>query len=293
MNRWWWPSLMMFGPPDDDSPNTEQSMAWKIKRHTNDELRQRFVDMTVPQAEALGVDAARPATCAGTPSAATTTSARSTGRSSSAVISGDGPCNAQRIANRRAAHESGAWVREAAAAYAAKQPPATARRRQAADAATRSGGARLTRRATWPLYEVFVRGKRGLNHVHVGSLHAADDADGAASRARPLHPAQRGREHLGGAHPTTSPRPARTRRTRSSRRAATRSTGIRRSTTSPTTCRTCDGHDGLVRRTPTRRLTDGTDDPRWAFGTGFDDPLAGVDTPSRTASTAPTSRRTA
>src|SRR5436190_10067961 len=55
VDRWWWPSLMMFGPPDGDSPNTAQSMAWKIKRHTNDELRQRFVDMSVPQAEALGV----------------------------------------------------------------------------------------------------------------------------------------------------------------------------------------------------------------------------------------------
>ena len=55
VDRWWWPSLMMFGPPDDDSPNTAQSMAWGIKRHTNDELRQRYVDMSVPQAEVLGV----------------------------------------------------------------------------------------------------------------------------------------------------------------------------------------------------------------------------------------------
>ena len=55
VDRWWWPSLMMFGPPDDDSPNTAQSMAWGIKRHSNDELRQRFVDMSVPQAEVLGV----------------------------------------------------------------------------------------------------------------------------------------------------------------------------------------------------------------------------------------------
>ncbi len=60
-NRWWWPSLMMFGPPDAESPNTEQSMRWRIKRHTNDELRQRFVDMTVPQAEALGVTLPDPA----------------------------------------------------------------------------------------------------------------------------------------------------------------------------------------------------------------------------------------
>ena len=60
-DRWWWPALMMFGPPDADSPNTAQSMAWKIKRNTNDELRQRFVDMTVPQADALGVTVPDPA----------------------------------------------------------------------------------------------------------------------------------------------------------------------------------------------------------------------------------------
>ena len=60
VDRYWWPSLMMFGPPDDDSPNSAQSMAWGIKRFSNDDLRQRFVDMTVPQAEALGPDAARP-----------------------------------------------------------------------------------------------------------------------------------------------------------------------------------------------------------------------------------------
>ena len=60
VDRWWWPSLMMFGPPDDDSPNSAQSMAWGIKRHSNDELRQRFVDMTVPQARGARRDAARP-----------------------------------------------------------------------------------------------------------------------------------------------------------------------------------------------------------------------------------------
>ena len=92
----------------------------------------------------------------------------------------------------------------------------------------------------WPLYEVFLRGKRGLNHVHVGSLHAADAADGAAARPRPLHPAQRGRQHLGRARPTDITASARTRRTRSSRRPATRCTGTRRSTTSPTTSRTCE-----------------------------------------------------
>jgi ring-1,2-phenylacetyl-CoA epoxidase subunit PaaA len=119
-DRWWWPSLMMFGPPDGDSPNTQQSMAWGIKRHTNDELRQRFVDMTVPQAEVLGVslpdpelrwDAERGVHDYGEPDWS----------EFKAVISGAGPCNAQRVAHRRRAHENGAWVREAAAAYAAKR----------------------------------------------------------------------------------------------------------------------------------------------------------------------------
>jgi ring-1,2-phenylacetyl-CoA epoxidase subunit PaaA len=126
VNRWWWPSLMMFGPPDDASPNTAQSMAWKIKRHTNDELRQRFVDMTVPQAEALGVqlpdpqlrwNADRGHYDFGTPD----------WDELKRVITGDGPCNAERIATRRAAHEEGAWVREAALVHAAKQSARQAR----------------------------------------------------------------------------------------------------------------------------------------------------------------------
>jgi ring-1,2-phenylacetyl-CoA epoxidase subunit PaaA len=120
VDRWWWPSLMMFGPPDDDSPNSVQSMAWKIKRHSNDELRRRFVDMTVPQAEKLGVTLPDPELRwneerghhdFGTPDWAELRR----------VISGDGPCNDERIARRRAAHEDGAWVREAATAHAAKQ----------------------------------------------------------------------------------------------------------------------------------------------------------------------------
>ncbi len=119
-NRWWWPSLMMFGPPDAESPNTEQSMRWRIKRHTNDELRQRFVDMSVPQAEALGVTFPDPQLRwnderghhdFGQPDWA----------EFKRVIAGNGPCNQQRLAARRAAHEGGAWVREAAAAHAAKQ----------------------------------------------------------------------------------------------------------------------------------------------------------------------------
>jgi ring-1,2-phenylacetyl-CoA epoxidase subunit PaaA len=126
-NRFWWPSLMMFGPPDADSPNTAQSMAWAIKRHTNDELRQRFVDMTVPQAEKLGVTLPDPEL--------RWNEARGhydfgpvPWDEFAAVIKGNGPCNAQRIAQRKQAHEDGAWVREAASAHARKgwKPKTTA-----------------------------------------------------------------------------------------------------------------------------------------------------------------------
>ncbi len=119
-NRWWWPSLMMFGPPDADSPNTQQSMAWRIKRHTNDELRQRYVDMSVPQAAALGVTLPDPELRWNTDR-----EHYDFGEIDWAdfkrVVSGQGPCNAERIAHRKAAHDEGEWVREAAVAYAAKQ----------------------------------------------------------------------------------------------------------------------------------------------------------------------------
>ena len=124
VNRWWWPSLMMFGPPDADSPNTEQSMAWGIKRHTNDELRQRYVDMSVPQADALGVTFPDPSLrwndergCHdfGEPDWS----------EFAQVVKGNGPCNAERVAQRKQAHDEGAWVREAAMAFARKQSPAS------------------------------------------------------------------------------------------------------------------------------------------------------------------------
>ncbi|MBT0770599.1 1,2-phenylacetyl-CoA epoxidase subunit A [Kineosporia sp. J2-2] len=122
VNRFWWPSLMMFGPPDVSSPNSERSMAWGIKRTSNDELRQRFVDMTVPQAAVLGVTLPDPEL------------RWNEGRGHhdfgepdwdelSAVIRGEGPCNAQRLAHRRRAHQEGAWVREAASAFAAHEGP--------------------------------------------------------------------------------------------------------------------------------------------------------------------------
>jgi len=125
VDRWWWPSLMMFGPPDDDSPNSAQSMAWGVKRHSNDELRQRYVDMSVPQADVLGVTLPDPDLALD----------ESTGRyrfgaidwsEFKRVISGDGPCNDERITRRRAARDDNAWVLEAATAYAAKHEPVPA-----------------------------------------------------------------------------------------------------------------------------------------------------------------------
>jgi ring-1,2-phenylacetyl-CoA epoxidase subunit PaaA len=119
VDRWWWPALMMFGPPDADSPNTEQSMAWGVKRHTNDELRQRFVDMTVPQAEALGVTLPDPQLRWNDERGAHDFGAPDWDEFMN-VVKGHGPCNAERIANRKRAHDNGAWVRDAATVFAAK-----------------------------------------------------------------------------------------------------------------------------------------------------------------------------
>ena len=160
VDRFWWPALMMFGPPDDDSPNTAQSMAWGIKRNTNDELRQQFVDMSVPQAEALGVTLPDPE-LRWNEERGHHDFGQPDWDEFMQVVKGNGPCNAQRIAHRRRAHEDGAWVREAADGLRRRARQASRHERRV--------------EAEWPLYEVFVRGKRGLNHVHVGSLHAADD----------------------------------------------------------------------------------------------------------------------
>jgi ring-1,2-phenylacetyl-CoA epoxidase subunit PaaA len=120
LNRWWWPSLMMFGPHDSNSVHGEQSMTWKIKRFSNDELRQKFVDATVPQADFLGLrvpddelryDADSGHYVFGEPD----------WDEFVAVLRGEGPCNAERMAHRRRAHDDGAWVREAAEAHAAKR----------------------------------------------------------------------------------------------------------------------------------------------------------------------------
>ncbi len=124
VNRWYWPVLAMFGPPDADSPNSAQGMRWGIKRISNDDLRQKFVDATVPQAKVLGVTLPDPDL--------TWNPAKNNGQGGHDygqidwddfwnVVNGNGPCNKERLATRVKAHESGAWVREAALAYAVKQ----------------------------------------------------------------------------------------------------------------------------------------------------------------------------
>lgn len=120
LNRWWWPSLMMFGPSDGDSKHTAQSMAWKIKRFTNDELRQRFVDITAPQAEFLGLTVPDP-DLKWNEETEHFEFGPINWDEFWRVVKGDGPCNAERLEARRKAHDEGAWVREAALAYAQKK----------------------------------------------------------------------------------------------------------------------------------------------------------------------------
>ena len=120
LNRWWWPSLMMFGPRDDDSPNSALSMKWKIKRFSNDELRQDFIDRTVPQADALGISVPDP-DLKWNEERGHYDFGEINWEEFYHVIAGNGPCNKERLKARNEAHEKGAWVREAANAYAAKR----------------------------------------------------------------------------------------------------------------------------------------------------------------------------
>jgi ring-1,2-phenylacetyl-CoA epoxidase subunit PaaA len=120
LNRWWWPSLMMFGPSDSESKHSAQSMAWKIKRFSNDELRQKFVDATVQQAEFLGISVPDP-DLKFDEETGHYTFGEIDWQEFIEVIAGNGPCNKQRMEKRRKAHSDGEWVREAAQAYASKQ----------------------------------------------------------------------------------------------------------------------------------------------------------------------------
>jgi ring-1,2-phenylacetyl-CoA epoxidase subunit PaaA len=120
LNRWWWPSVMMFGPSDADSKHTAQSMRWKIKRFSNDELRQKFIDVTVPQAHFLGLTIPDPE-LHWDEGAQHYHFGAIDWSEFHAVLKGNGPCNRERLEARRAAHAAGGWVREAAAAHAEKE----------------------------------------------------------------------------------------------------------------------------------------------------------------------------
>ena len=120
MNRWWWPVLQMFGPPDKDSVHSGQSAAWKIKRVSNDDLRQKFIDATVPQAELLGLSIPDPELKWNTERGHYAIGAIDWDEFWR-VVNGDGPLNRERLATRVAAYEEGQWVRDAAVAYASKQ----------------------------------------------------------------------------------------------------------------------------------------------------------------------------
>lgn len=120
INRWWWPSLMMFGPHDNESPHTDQSMKWKIKRMTNDELRQRFVDMIADQVKILGMSLPDPE-LKWNEQRRHYNFGEINWEEFWNVVKGNGPCNKQRLEARNKAWEEGAWVREAAAAYAEKR----------------------------------------------------------------------------------------------------------------------------------------------------------------------------
>ncbi len=120
INRWWWPSLMMFGPKDSESTNNDQSMKWKIKRKTNDELRQNFIDMIAEQVKLLRMTLPDP-DLKWNEEKKHYDFGEINWDEFWAVVKGNGPCNKQRLAARNKAHEEGAWVRNAAMAYAAKQ----------------------------------------------------------------------------------------------------------------------------------------------------------------------------
>jgi ring-1,2-phenylacetyl-CoA epoxidase subunit PaaA len=120
LNRWWWPSIMMFGPKDDESPNTVQSMKWKVKRFTNDELRQKFIDVCAEQVKFLGLTLPDKDLKWNEQRGHYDFGKINWGEFWQ-VVNGNGPCNKQRLDARVKAHEEGAWVREAALAYSEKK----------------------------------------------------------------------------------------------------------------------------------------------------------------------------
>ena len=193
LNRFWWPALMMFGPPDADSVHSVQSMRWKIKMDTNDELRQRFVDQTVPQADYLGLTIPDPK-LKWNEERGHYDFGEVDWDEFYQVIKGNGPCNRERLQARIDAWEDGAWVREASLAHAEKRAARAARPRR-------------------PDHE---QGMAALGGVHPQPARAGAPAcrqpararrrDGDQERPRRLHPPQRGRRASGWSRPPTSRR---------------------------------------------------------------------------------------
>ena len=219
LDRWWWPVLMMFGPPDKASQHSDTSTKWKIKRFSNDELRQKFVDATVPQAQYLGLTIPDPGMKQN--AAGNWEYSAIDWEEFNQVLAGNGPCNRDRLAARRKAHDEGAWVREAALAYAEKRKAARPRlklapslraQRSNPEATSKTG---LLRRKAPRNDEFGEGGHHGhTKHSAVGSLHSQPQRPcaqacrlaachrrdaGAAGRARHLHAARRGAVDLGGA----------------------------------------------------------------------------------------------
>ncbi len=197
VNRWYAPALMMFGPPDDDSPNSKQSMAWNIKRFSNDELRNRFVGMMMEQVKVLELTL---------PDKDIRFNEETKKWEHGPldwdefheVLAGRGPCNAQRLERRREAHDErrlGARSRRRLRGKASREgtqhephgnPEARSTARNPQHVAPTPRRGRTAGRNVWPIWEVFVRSSRGLSHVHAGSLHAPDAAM-ALRNARDLY----------------------------------------------------------------------------------------------------------
>ncbi len=168
LNRWWWPSLMMFGPTDDNSPNSALSIKWKIKRKSNDELRQEFVDKTVSQADFLGLSIPDPE-LKWNEKRNHYDFGEINWEEFYNVIAGNGKCNKQRMNVCNKAHANGEWIREAANAYVHKQIE------QAKCGIEKEFTKNmLEKKDNWKIWEVFIRSRNGLSHKHVGSIHASD-----------------------------------------------------------------------------------------------------------------------
>jgi ring-1,2-phenylacetyl-CoA epoxidase subunit PaaA len=230
LNRWWWPSLMMFGPSDTDSTNGDQSMKWKIKRFSNDELRQKFITATVPQAEFIGLTVPDP-DLKWNEETKLYDHGEIDWAEFKAVVSGGGQMNRDRLRDPQQG-----LGRRCLGARGRPRPRQETRRQTA----YRPGGRRMTdKHELTPLWEVFIRPRNGLHHRHVGSLHAADSAL-ALQAARDVYTRRGEGNSIWVCRRRISPPPIRPLPNRISSPPTTRSTGTRPSTTFPMKWGICD-----------------------------------------------------